>query len=125
MQVGLWFIGLGGFLGAITRYAVDGWVSARTGGGFPYGTLVVNVSGCLVVGILFAMLVERGVLANQLRGPLMIGFVGAYTTFSTMALESWRLAEEGVWALMLANLVGSSLLGVAAVVIGVSIGRAL
>ncbi|MGI8871889.1 MAG: fluoride efflux transporter FluC [Candidatus Limnocylindria bacterium] len=123
--MGLWFIGLGGFLGAITRYAVDGWVSARTGGGFPYGTLVVNVSGCLVVGILFAMLVERGVLANQLRGPLMIGFVGAYTTFSTMALESWRLAEEGVWALMLANLVGSSLLGVAAVVIGVSIGRAL
>ncbi|MDQ6682527.1 MAG: CrcB family protein, partial [Chloroflexota bacterium] len=65
--MGLWFIGLGGFLGAITRYAVDGWVSARTGGGFPYGTLVVNVSGCLVVGILFATLVERGVLANQLR----------------------------------------------------------
>ncbi len=123
--MGLWFIGLGGFLGAITRYAVDGWVSARTGGGFPYGTLVVNVSGCLVVGILFATLVERGVLANQLRGPLMIGFVGAYTTFSTLALESWRLAEEGVWALAVANLVGSSLLGVAAVVIGVSIGRVL
>ena len=90
-------IGLGGFAGAIARYLVDGVVADRTGGGFPWGTLVVNVSGSFLLGLLFALIAERAILPAEIRGPLMIGFLGAYTTFSTFMLESWRLVEAGAW----------------------------
>lgn len=118
-------IGIGGFAGAIARYALDGWVVSRTGGSFPFGTLAVNLTGSLLIGVLFAMTVERGVLSAELRAPLMIGFVGAYTTFSTLALETWRLAEDGAWLLAVANMGLSAVLGVAAVVAGLAIGRLL
>lgn len=118
-------IGLGGFAGAIARYAVDGWVTSLVRGSFPWGTLLVNASGSLLIGLLFAAMTERALIPAELRGPLMIGFVGAYTTFSTLALESWRLLEDGAWLLALANLGGSVLVGVAAVVIGISVGRAI
>ncbi len=118
-------IGLGGFAGAITRYAVDGWVSTALRASFPWGTLVVNLSGSLLIGLLFALMTERAALPAELRGPLLIGFVGAYTTFSTLALESWRLVEDGAWLLALVNLGGSMLLGVAAVIAGIAIGRAI
>jgi CrcB protein len=116
-------VGIGGFLGAIARYAFDGWIANLTRGSFPYGTLAVNVSGSLLVGFLFAATVERGVIGAELRAPLMIGFVGAYTTFSTLMLESWRLVEDGAYLLAAANIGGSILLGVAAVVAGLAIGR--
>jgi fluoride exporter len=118
-------IGLGGFLGAITRYLVDLRVSAWTGGAMPWGTFVVNVSGSLLAGVLFALLVERAVLTGEVRGPLMIGFLGAYTTFSTLALESWRMLEDGAWVMASLNLVGSVITGLFAVVVGISIGRAI
>src|SRR6478752_4931206 len=76
----LLLIGLGGFVGAIARYAVDGAVSDRTGGAFPWGTLFINATGSFVLGFLFALTAERAVLPAEIRGPLMIGFLGAYTT---------------------------------------------
>ena len=118
-------IALGGAAGATTRYLVDTWVSERAGGAFPWGTLVINVSGSLVLGLLFALAVERGVLPASVRGPLLVGFIGAYTTFSTLMLESWRLIEGGAVAFGLANLVGSSAIGMIAVVGGLMLGRAL
>ena len=121
----LLLIGLGGFAGAIARYLVDGVVSDRTGGGFPWGTLVINVSGSFALGLLFAMTTDRAVLPAEIRGPLMIGFLGAYTTFSTFMLESWRLIESGAWAAAIGNLGGSMALGLIAVVAGLTVGRAL
>lgn len=118
-------IGLGGFFGAIARYLVDGFVADRTGGGFPWGTLAVNLSGSLVLGILFALTAERAILPAEIRGPVLIGFIGAYTTFSTLMLESWRLIETGAPLLGLANIVGSCLLGLIAVSAGLIIGRAI
>jgi fluoride exporter len=118
-------IGLGGFAGAITRYVVDGWVTGLTRGSYPWGTFVINVSGSLLIGLLFAVSMERSVLPVELRGPLLIGFVGSYTTFSTLALESWRLMDDGAWLAAGANLAGSVLVGVVAVIIGLVIGRAL
>jgi len=118
-------VALGGAAGATARYLVDGFVAQRGQGAFPWGTLVINLSGSLVLGVLFAMAVERDILPAAIRGPLMIGFLGAYTTFSTLMLESWRLWEDGAVALALANLVGSSVLGVVAVVVGLTVGRAL
>ncbi len=118
-------IALGGAAGATTRYLVDIWISERAGGAFPWGTFAINVSGSLVLGLLFALAIERGVLPASVRGPVLIGFIGAYTTFSTLMLESWRLIEEGAVALGLVNLVGSSVIGMVALVGGLMIGRAL
>ena len=118
-------IGVGGFFGAIARYLVDGWIIARTGAAFPWGTLVVNLSGSFVLGLLFALAIERNVMPAEIRGPVLIGFIGAYTTFSTLALESWRLVEEGSYVLGAANLVGSMLLGIIAVLAGLLLGRVL
>jgi CrcB protein len=116
-------IAIGGAGGAVTRFAVDGWVSARFGGDFPWGTLLINVSGSFVLGLLFALTIERGVLSPELRAPLMIGFLGAYTTFSTWMLESWRLVEGGALLAAMLNVGGSLLLGMAAVICGLVIGR--
>jgi CrcB protein len=121
--VTLVLVGAGGFFGAISRYLVDGWVSATTGGGFPWGTLVVNVSGSFVLGLLFAASVERGVLPAEIRAPVLVGFIGAYTTFSTLTLETWRLVEAGSYLIAVANIAGSLVLGLAAVVAGLLIGR--
>ena len=118
-------IGLGGFAGAISRYLIDGFVSERTAGTFPWGTLVVNLTGSFVLGLLFAMTTERAILPADIRGPVMIGFIGAYTTFSTYMLESWGLLESGSWAPALANLGGSVVLGLIAVAAGLTLGRAL
>jgi CrcB protein len=117
-------IGLGGFAGAISRYLVDGFVSERTGGAFPWGTLVVNASGSFLLGLLFALTAERAILPAEIRGPLLIGFIGAYTTFSTYMLESWTLIESGSYGPAIANLGGSVLIGLVAVVAGLVIGRA-
>ena len=118
-------IGLGGFAGAITRYLVDGAVADRTGGGFPWGTLVINATGSFVLGLLFALTAERAILPADIRGPLMIGFLGAYTTFSTWMLESWGLIESGSYVAALANLGGSIVIGLVAVAAGLIIGRAI
>ncbi len=119
----LLLIGLGGFAGAISRYLVDGFVVDRTAGGFPWGTLAVNASGTFLLGLLFAMTTERAILPAEIRGPLMIGYLGAYTTFSTYLLESWRLVEGGAWGPAVANLGGSIAIGLVAVVAGMTIGR--
>jgi CrcB protein len=118
-------VALGGAAGAVARYVVDGFVAERAAGAFPWGTLVVNLSGSLVLGVLFALAVERGVLPASIRGPLMIGFIGAYTTFSTLMLESWRLWEDGAVGLALANSLGSVALGLVALFAGLTIGRAV
>lgn len=118
-------IAIGGAAGAVMRYVVDGFVADRASGAFPWGTLVINLSGSALLGLLFALAIERGVLPASIRGPLMIGFLGAYTTFSTLMLESWRLWEDGAAVLAVANAFGSIVLGLAAVFIGLTIGRAL
>ena len=117
-------IAAGGAVGAVARYLVDSAVLDRVGGAFPLGILVVNLSGAFLVGLLGAWIVDRGVLPADLRSPLMVGFLGAYTTFSTLMLDSWRLVEDGLPMLALANLAGSTVLGVAAVVAGLVVGRA-
>jgi fluoride exporter len=118
-------VGIGGFAGAVTRRLVDLWVSDRTSGVFPFGTLVVNLTGSFLLGLLFAWAIERDVLPREVRGPLMIGFLGAYTTFSTWMLESWRLVEDGAWQIAALNLVGAVVLGMIAVVGGLAVGRLL
>jgi fluoride exporter len=123
--VHLVLIGLGGFVGAVARYLVDGWVAGPTGGSFPWGTFAINASGSFLVGFLAALTIDRSILSPEIRGPVMIGFVGAYTTFSTWMLESWRLIEAGSWPAALGNLGGSLAAGLLAVFAGLALGRAI
>lgn len=120
----LW-IGVAGFAGAVSRYAVEGWVSDRTRGDLPWGTLVVNASGCFLLGFLFALLTERFLPHPTVRAALTIGFLGAYTTFSTFAFETMRLAEDGAVLLAVANVAASLGAGLVAVYAGTWLGRAL
>jgi CrcB protein len=119
------WIGLAGFVGAVSRYTIEGWVSDRTRGAFPWGTFVVNVSGCFILGLLFTLLTERFLPHPTLRSALTIGFVGAYTTFSTFAFETMRLGEDGAVLLAATNIVASVVVGIAAVYLGTALGRAL
>ena len=125
MGMTLLFIAVGGAFGAVSRYLVQGWVQDLAGGRFPWGTLAVNVSGSFALGLVFALAMDRAILAPEIRVPLMVGFIGSYTTFSTLMLESWTLVEEGDIAHMLFNLAGSVVIGMIAVVAGLALGRAL
>ena len=117
-------IGFGGFVGAILRYHVDGWVDGRTvAGAFPWGTFVVNVSGCFVLGFLVSLLTERVVADPDLRLGLTVGFVGAYTTFSTFAYQALRLGEDGAPVTAAAYVMASVVVGIAAAWAGTVVGR--
>jgi len=119
------FIAIGGAFGAVSRYLVDTWVSEQTMSSFPWGTFVVNISGSFVLGLLSALAIDRSVLPADIRLPVLVGFVGAYTTFSTLMLETWRLVESGSSPLAIANIVGSGVLGIVALVLGLVIGRVI
>jgi fluoride exporter len=123
--VSLLLIALAGALGAVSRVLVDAAISAGLGSAFPFGILIVNVTGAFAVGLLAALIVERGILPADLRSPLLAGFLGAYTTFSTLMLDSLRLAEGGASGQAALNLVGSFVLGLLAVAAGLALGRAV
>ena len=116
-------IGLGGFSGAVSRYAIALWIGERWGRSFPLGTLVVNVSGCFLIGLLMYVLSQR-LLVNPLwRSLLVIGFLGAYTTFSTFEYETGNLVGDGEILYSVVNVLASVLVGFAALKIGELIGR--
>ena len=119
------WVGVAGFFGAVSRYWLDGWVTRLSGGGFPWGTFVVNISGCFAIGLLTTVLTERLLPHPTVRVAVTVGFVGAYTTFSTVAYESLRQIQDGAFGLAVANVVGSLVIGVSAAWLGVVAGRAL
>jgi len=120
----LW-VGAAGFLGAVSRYWLDGVVSRSTGGSFPWGTLVVNISGCFLIGLLTTLFADRLLPHPSVRIAVTIGFVGAYTTFSTFAYESLRQFQDGAVGLAVANVAASVVVGIFAAWIGVLVGRAV
>ena len=118
-------IAIGGAIGAIARYQVAAVIQARVPVGFPYGTFIVNISGCLIMGFVTALLTERLVVHPNWRFLIPIGFVGAYTTFSTFELETFRAVSEGAWPIAGANVVGSCVAGYAALWAGFIAARLL
>ena len=113
----------GGALGALSRYGVDTFVERRTDAVFPWATFLINVSGCLAVGFLIAAIVDRHRAPEWLRVGLVLGFCGGYTTFSTFAQEALDLLETGKGAVAFAAIAANVLLGLAAVFVGLRIGR--
>jgi CrcB protein len=118
-------VGAGGFVGAVLRYSLGGMVSRAVSPEFPWGTLVVNVSGCFVIGLLAVLTEERGPVSPSTRLFLMVGVLGGYTTFSTFGYETLNLIREGSHGLAAANAVGQLLLGLAAVGAGIMVARGM
>ncbi|NIP74099.1 MAG: fluoride efflux transporter CrcB [Gammaproteobacteria bacterium] len=118
-------IAAGGAAGALFRYGVSTAVATLLGRGFPYGTLVVNVAGCLLTGILYVVMLERMVAGPEWRAGLLIGVLGAFTTFSTFSMETLLLVEEGENVRALLNVAGSVLFCLGATWLGMIMGRQL
>ena len=116
-------ISIGAILGANARYLLGGWVLDRMGAEFPYGTLLINVSGSFVIGLVYA-LVEKHGAPDWVRPLVIVGFLGAYTTFSTFSLDTLAMAERGAWLAAGAYVLGSVAASLAAVWLGVTIGGA-
>jgi len=111
----IWWVGLGGFIGANARYLLGGWISQRWGAVFPYGTFVINITGSFILGFFMAYASERPWVAPSARLLFAVGFVGAYTTFSTFEFETMRLLQERETFLAIMNIFGSVLTGIVAV----------
>jgi fluoride exporter len=118
-------ISVGAILGANARYWLGGWVAERFGTTFPYGTLVINVTGSLILGFFITLVSDRFLVDPRWRLLVAIGFLGAYTTFSTYTYESVNMILNGQVWMGLLNLFGSSILGAVAVTAGILLGRAL
>ncbi|UCB54064.1 MAG: fluoride efflux transporter CrcB [Thiotrichales bacterium] len=119
------FIAVGGAVGAVLRYLTSVTVYAFMGRGFPYGTLFVNVSGSMLMGLLSVMMLERLDLGPEWRAAVLVGVLGSFTTFSTFSIETLNLLEQGEVVRATANIVLSVLLCLVAVWSGVLIGRQL
>ncbi|MEX1248852.1 MAG: fluoride efflux transporter CrcB [Anaerolineales bacterium] len=115
-------IGVGGFLGAVARYWLSGRVQDLSGAiGFPYGTLAVNILGCFALGVLSYLIDTRGLLGPESRALMIVGILGAFTTFSTFSMETLNLLLDGELVRALINIFASTLLGLAAVWAGRSL----
>lgn len=115
----------GGALGAVLRFGMSSYIYRLLGRDFPYGTLAVNVVGSLVMGILFILFVERGLVSAEWRSAIIIGFLGAFTTFSTFSIETLMLVESGELSRAALNVVLSVTLCLAATWLGLVMGRQL
>jgi len=118
-------IAAGGAFGSVMRFLMSSWVYSALGRGFPYGTLAVNIIGCLLMGFLTVLLVERMSLGPEWRAAILIGVLGGFTTFSSFSIETWNLIEAGAHAKAIANMVLSVVVCVGATWIGVVAGRQL
>ena len=116
------WVAVGGALGSLARYTLGAWIYGRMGTKFPYGTFVINITGCFIIGLALSILDARAELPGAWRLAIPIGFVGAYTTFSTFEFETYRLAQDRP-AIALLYVASSVILGYLAVYLGILASR--
>ncbi len=114
-----------GAAGTLARYFLGGLFQRLAGSSFPYGTFAVNMIGCLLFGIIWVLAEERLVLSAQTRAVCLIGFMGAFTTFSSFIFESAALMRDAEWAMAFGNILAQNILGLACLFVGLAIGRLL
>ena len=120
-----WMVGAGGFLGSIARFWLGSYIGSRMGMRFPYGTVVVNISGSFLIGLIVTILAQKAHWSANWSYMIPIGFIGAYTTFSTFELETLRSFQEGEVLFVFLNVILSVVLGFVAVWLGVVMGRSI
>jgi CrcB protein len=118
-------IGLAGATGALSRYGIQSAVTEALGRSTVLGTLLINVTGAFLLGLVLALIDERGTIPLYWRPVLATGFLGAYTTFSTLMYESFNRFEAGDLATAGANLIASVALGLLATYLGLTLGRSI
>jgi fluoride exporter len=121
----IWVISLGAIVGANARWIISRVAARILGPVFPYGTLIINVSGSFIVGFFMIWATERVLVDPRWRLLVVVGFCGAFTTFSSFAFETMAYFEQGQWLLMAANFVSNNLLCLGAALAGVALARAL
>ena len=119
----IFIVGVGGFAGAVARYLIAVWIGQAWGRSFPLGTFVINVSGSFLIGLLMTLFTERYVVDPAWRLLLVVGFLGAYTTFSTFEYETGKLIEDSEWMFAALNIFFSVVLGYAGLKIGEMIAK--
>jgi CrcB protein len=118
----LW-IALGAIVGASARYFLSGYVARNFSSTFPYGTLIINLTGSMLLGFFLIWTEERVLIDPRWRLLVAVGFCGSYTTFSSYAFESFAFMEQGQWLAMAANVVANNTLCLASVVAGAALAR--
>ncbi len=118
-------IGIGGFVGAIARYGLGLWIGQRWGRSFPLGTFVINISGSFLIGFLMPLLTERFIANPQWRLLLVVGFLGAYTTFSSFEYETGALLRDSEYLYAGMNIILSVTVGFMALKLGEMLARSI
>lgn len=116
-------IAAAGALGTLARFGLAKWIQESAKGLFPWGTLGVNLLGCLCFGLCWTILAERFSVDPRLRTIVLIGFMGAFTTFSSFAFETAQLLDDGQWALAAVNVTAQNVGGLLAMFAGMSLGK--
>ena len=125
MAMKLMWLALAGSLGTLCRYGLSGLMQRLTGSLFPWGTISVNIIGCLLFGLVWSVLEERVHLSSEMRVIILTGFMGAFTTFSTFMFETGQLLKESQYLLALGNVGLQNIVGLAALFLGLLLGRLL
>jgi len=118
-------VAIGGASGAVMRWLMASGIQRLAGGPFPWGTFAVNAIGSFLLGFLFVWLIERSTVSELVRLALTVGFLGAFTTFSTYSLESIRLLQEGALALAFGNVIGQVVVCLTLTWLGIQLARTL
>lgn len=118
-------IGIGGFIGAVARYMIAVWIGERWSHNFPLGTFIINITGSFLIGLLMVLFTERYLVNPQWRLFLVVGFLGAYTTFSTFEFETGALLKDSEWLFAMLNVVLSVVVGFIALKLGEVIAKSL
>lgn len=118
-------VGIGGFVGAIARFWLGSYVGGKMGTRFPYGTFVINISGSFLIGFILTILTAKAHLSPNWRYLIPVGFIGAYTTFSTFEFETLRTIQDGQFLIASLNVVLSVMIGFIAVWVGAMAARSV
>jgi CrcB protein len=116
-------VAVGGSIGATSRYLVSIWAAERFGTNFPYGTLIVNVVGCFIIGAFMTLTTERIIVSSYWRLLVTVGFVGGLTTFSSYSYETFKLLQEADVVMAMSNLFANLIVGFFATWLGISAAR--
>ena len=116
---------IAGGLGALSRYALSSWIHGQTGNGFPWGTMAVNVLGCLLFGLLWTLAEERFLVPRSVSFIILTGFVGSFTTFSTMTFETLNLIKTSSWLSAILYMGVGQILGIIAAMAGIGVAKTI